>query len=137
MGAQNDADAERLLQLGCRKEAIHVVGSLKFDAAKLDDTRTLDVTSLLGQLGVVPDTVVLVAGSTHDGEERILASMYLRLKSRFPGSSSCSCQGIMNAVPLSEQNCRLWACDSSPAKTCGRTPGTKRGPRMPAGQHHR
>jgi hypothetical protein len=34
---------------------------------------------------------------------------------------------IMNAVPLSEQNCRLWACDSSPAKTCGRTPGTKRG----------
>jgi 3-deoxy-D-manno-octulosonic-acid transferase len=28
--------------------------------------------------------VVLVAGSTHDGEERILASMYLRLKQRFP-----------------------------------------------------
>ena len=84
VGAQTEADAERLLQLGCRKEAIHVVGSLKFDAAKLDDTRTLDITSLLGQLGVVPDTVVLVAGSTHDGEERILASMYLRLKPRFP-----------------------------------------------------
>jgi 3-deoxy-D-manno-octulosonic-acid transferase len=84
VGAQTQADAERLLQLGCRQEAIHVVGSLKFDAAKLDDTRTLDVTSLLGQLGVNPDTRVLVAGSTHDGEERILASMYLRLKSRFP-----------------------------------------------------
>jgi 3-deoxy-D-manno-octulosonic-acid transferase len=33
VGAQTEADAERLLQLGCRKEAIHVVGSLKFDAA--------------------------------------------------------------------------------------------------------
>jgi 3-deoxy-D-manno-octulosonic-acid transferase len=84
VGAQNEADAERLLRLGCRREAIHVVGSLKFDAAKLDDPKSLDVVALLGQLGVGPDTVVLVAGSTHDGEERILASMYLRLKQRFP-----------------------------------------------------
>jgi len=84
VGAQNEADAERLIQLGCRKEAVHVVGSLKFDAAKLDDPRPLDVVSLLAQLGVGPDTVVLVAGSTHDGEERILASIYLRLKARYP-----------------------------------------------------
>ena len=84
IGAQTEADAERLLQLGCRKEAIHVVGSLKFDAAKLDDPRPLDVASLLGQLGAGVDSVVLVAGSTHDGEERILASIYLRLKARFP-----------------------------------------------------
>ena len=84
IGAQTEADAERLLQLGCRKEAIHVVGSLKFDAAKLDDPRPLDVASLLGQLGAGVDSVVLVAGSTHDGEERIVASIYLRLKARFP-----------------------------------------------------
>ena len=84
IGAQTEADAERLLKLGCRKEAIHVVGSLKFDAAKLDDPRPLDVASLLGQLGAGVDSVVLVAGSTHDGEERIVASIYLRLKARFP-----------------------------------------------------
>jgi 3-deoxy-D-manno-octulosonic-acid transferase len=84
VGAQNEADAERLLRLGCRREAVQVVGSLKFDAAKLDDPKPLDVVGLLGQLGVGPDTAVLVAGSTHDGEERILASMYLRLKPRFP-----------------------------------------------------
>jgi 3-deoxy-D-manno-octulosonic-acid transferase len=84
VGAQNEADAERLLRLGCRREAVHVVGSLKFDAAKLDDPKPLDVPMLLGQLGVGPDAAVLVAGSTHDGEEGILASMYLRLKARFP-----------------------------------------------------
>jgi len=84
VGAQNEADAERLVQLGCRREAVQVVGSLKFDAAKLDDPRPLDVVSLLGQLGVRPETAVLVAGSTHEGEERILASIYLRLKARFP-----------------------------------------------------
>jgi 3-deoxy-D-manno-octulosonic-acid transferase len=39
---------------------------------------------LLEQLGAGVDSVVLVAGSTHDGEERIVASIYLRLKARFP-----------------------------------------------------
>ena len=43
VGAQNEADAARLRELGCRPEAIHVVGSLKFDAAKLDERRLLDV----------------------------------------------------------------------------------------------
>lgn len=84
VGAQNEADARRLRELGCRPEAIHVVGSLKFDAARIDDPNPIDIVSLLGQLGVGPESQVLVAGSTHDGEEKILAAMHLRLKSRFP-----------------------------------------------------
>src|SRR5262245_3351609 len=43
VGAQNEADAERLRRLGCRPEAIHVVGSLKFDAVQLDERRLTDV----------------------------------------------------------------------------------------------
>ena len=54
VGCQNEADAERLKQLGCRLEAIRVVGNLKFDAAKLDERRVLDVRRLLGQLGPNP-----------------------------------------------------------------------------------
>jgi len=84
VGAQNEADALRLRELGCRPKAIHVVGSLKFDAARIDDPSPLDVPALLGPLGVGPDTTVLVAGSTHDGEERLLAALCLRLKARFP-----------------------------------------------------
>src|SRR5262249_40608177 len=84
VGAQNEADASQLRQLGCRPEAIHVVGSLKFDAAKLDERRRLDVPGMLRQLGVAEGARVLLGGSTHAGEEAILAEQFLRLRSRFP-----------------------------------------------------
>ena len=84
VGAQNEADAERLRQLGCRPEAIHIVGSLKFDAAKLDERRLLNVPALLSQLGVKPGARLLIGGSTHSGEEAILAEQFVRLRARFP-----------------------------------------------------
>ncbi len=85
VGAQNEADAARFIALGCRPEAVRVVGSLKFDAARLDERRLLDVPALLRQLGVAPDAPILVAGSTHAGEETLIADMFLRLRGRFPG----------------------------------------------------
>jgi 3-deoxy-D-manno-octulosonic-acid transferase len=85
VGAQNEADAAKLRKLGCRPEAIQVVGSLKFDAAKLDERRLLDVRGMLHQLGVAPESPVLVCGSTHAGEEAILADIFLRLRQQFPG----------------------------------------------------
>ena len=84
VGCQNEADAERLRKLGCRPETIRVVGNLKFDAAKLDERRILDVEYLLSQLGVSKTAKVLVGGSTHAGEEAILAEVYLRLRKRYP-----------------------------------------------------
>jgi 3-deoxy-D-manno-octulosonic-acid transferase len=84
VGCQNEADAERLRKLGCRPEAIRVVGNLKFDAAKLEERRVLDVPRLLAQLGVSSDAPVLLGGSTHAGEEAVLARVFLRLRQRFP-----------------------------------------------------
>jgi 3-deoxy-D-manno-octulosonic-acid transferase len=84
VGCQNEADAARLRELGCRPEAIRVVGSLKFDAARLDERRLLDVPALLRQLGLPEGVRLLVGGSTHAGEEEILARMFLRLRERFP-----------------------------------------------------
>jgi 3-deoxy-D-manno-octulosonic-acid transferase len=84
VGAQNDADAAKLRDLGCRPEAIRVVGSLKFDAAKLDERRLLNIPALLRQVGVTPDARLLIGGSTHPGEEAILAEQFLRLRARFP-----------------------------------------------------
>jgi 3-deoxy-D-manno-octulosonic-acid transferase len=84
VGAQNDADAARLRELGCRPEAVQVVGSLKFDAARLDERRLLDVPVMLRQLGVAEGARLLVAGSTHAGEEVTLADQFLRLRRRFP-----------------------------------------------------
>jgi 3-deoxy-D-manno-octulosonic-acid transferase len=84
VGAQNEADAAKLRKLGCRPEAIQIVGSLKFDAAKLDEIRLLDVPALLRQLAVPPGAPILIGGSTHRGEEAILAEQFLRLRKRFP-----------------------------------------------------
>ena len=84
VGCQNEADAERLRAVGCRPEAVEVVGNLKFDAAKLDEQRSLDVPAMLRQIGVPADAQILVAGSTHDGEEIILAEMTKRLRAKFP-----------------------------------------------------
>ncbi len=84
IGAQNEADAARLAALGCRPEAIHVVGSLKFDAARLDERRRLDVPAMYRQLGLPPDALVFLGGSTHDGEEAILADIFIRLREKFP-----------------------------------------------------
>lgn len=84
VGCQNEADAARLRELGCAPEVTHVVGNMKFDAAKLEERHVLDVRRLLAQLGVPATARLLVAGSTHAGEEGILAGVYQRLRARFP-----------------------------------------------------
>jgi len=84
VGAQNEADAARLRELGCRPQTIQVVGSLKFDAARLDERRVLDVPTMLRQLAVPAGARLLVGGSTHAGEEAILAEQFLRLRRNFP-----------------------------------------------------
>jgi 3-deoxy-D-manno-octulosonic-acid transferase len=84
VGAQTPADAERLIELGCRPEAVHIVGSLKFDSARLDERRLIDVPAVFRQLGWPADALILVAGSTHAGEEIILAEQFRRLRARFP-----------------------------------------------------
>ena len=83
VGCQNEADAQRLREVGCRPETVQVVGNMKFDAAKLGERRHLDVAAMFRQLGVPADALVLVAGSTHSGEEVILENIARRLRSRF------------------------------------------------------
>jgi len=83
VGCQNEEDATRLRAVGCRADAVKVVGNLKFDAAKLTERSALDVRGMLRQLGVPDDAPILVAGSTHDGEEILLAEMARRLRGKF------------------------------------------------------
>jgi 3-deoxy-D-manno-octulosonic-acid transferase len=84
VGCQNEEDAARLREVGCRSKAVRVVGNLKFDAAQRGPQRSLDVHAILRQIGVPADAPILVAGSTHDGEEIILAEMAQRLRAKFP-----------------------------------------------------
>jgi 3-deoxy-D-manno-octulosonic-acid transferase len=84
VGCQQAGDAERLIALGFPAEAVHAVGNMKFDAAQPEARPGLDVPALLRQIGVRPGAKLLVAGSTHAGEEAILADMLPRLRRRIP-----------------------------------------------------
>lgn len=84
VGVQNENDRQRLIALGARKEAVRVVGNLKFDGALLAERPTLDVPSLLRKLGIKEEDPIIVAGSTHAGEEAILARVFRKLRKDFP-----------------------------------------------------
>jgi 3-deoxy-D-manno-octulosonic-acid transferase len=84
VGAQNESDAARLREIGCRQEAVQVVGNLKFDAAASTHRRPLEVRALLAGLRIPTEAPLFVAGSTHAGEEDILAEQFLRLRAQFP-----------------------------------------------------
>jgi 3-deoxy-D-manno-octulosonic-acid transferase len=84
VGAQNEADRARLIELGGRPEAVRIVGNLKFDAAVLGERPTVDITTLFAQIGLAPGAPLIVGGSTHAGEEAILGRVYQKLRAEFP-----------------------------------------------------
>jgi 3-deoxy-D-manno-octulosonic-acid transferase len=84
VGCQQAEDVPRVAELGFRPSIVHLTGSLKFDAAQPGPRAGLDVPALLRQIGVGEKAMFLVAGSTHAGEEGILADILIRLRRRFP-----------------------------------------------------
>ena len=84
VGAQSEADAKRLRELGCREEAVQIFGSCKFDGTDLSREHRTDVERMLKQLGVPEGAPVIVGGSTHSGEEEILARLAKRLRESHP-----------------------------------------------------
>ena len=78
-----EADARRLREIGCRDDAVRVVGNLKYDTA-VAGGKALDTRAVLRELGVPDDAPVLLGGSTHDGEEVVLADTWLKLRDQFP-----------------------------------------------------
>ncbi len=79
-----ETDAARLRKIGCRPDAVHTVGNMKFDAALGGGGKKVDARAMLKELGVPTDAPVLLGGSTHDGEELVLAETWLTLRERFP-----------------------------------------------------
>ncbi|MEZ0273425.1 MAG: 3-deoxy-D-manno-octulosonic acid transferase, partial [Roseimicrobium sp.] len=73
--------------LGIRPECIVHTGSIKFDTAgdKEPTEQVAAFRALLSQLGVSPDRPVLLAASTHPGEELALGKVYQTLRQSIPG----------------------------------------------------
>ncbi|MCC6231382.1 MAG: 3-deoxy-D-manno-octulosonic acid transferase, partial [Verrucomicrobiales bacterium] len=81
---QSERDAQRLRELGCAPRAVHAVGSLKFEPPAVANDLVLDVAKLLRHAGMRDGARVLLAASTHEGEEALIAEIFSRLRTRHP-----------------------------------------------------
>jgi len=72
---QSQVDAERIIALGAAAEKVENCGNLKFDHQVLDLSEN-DITELKARYRIPEHPLVLVAGSTHEGEERQLLEAY-------------------------------------------------------------
>lgn len=79
---KSDDDANRYYRLGLADEKGRVLGDMKFDAPLLE--RTSEKTREIRQnAGVPADSFIFVAGSTHPGEEAIMANAFRELSFEF------------------------------------------------------
>lgn len=80
---QSDEDARRIIAIGAPRERVHVTRNLKYDLP----VRTLAPTErheLFRSYRLPADALIITAGSTHAGEEEIIADIYRRFASERP-----------------------------------------------------
>ncbi len=75
---QTESDAERFVRLGAPREKIKVTGNMKFDI----QPRQTDLR--LSDLGLNENDKLIVAGSTHSGEEEIILRVFRSLRKVMP-----------------------------------------------------
>ena len=82
-GVQSSQDASRFHNLGIPAERITLTGNVKFD--QCDTGEDLESANKIRQeLGLPDNALVIVAGSTHDGEEEMLCDAFLETRSKYP-----------------------------------------------------
>ena len=77
-------DIDRWSALGVLRYRIQVTGNIKYDPDVLENTNTVAASLLDASCSPLPGDAVLFGGSTHRGEEEILATIFLRLRQQFP-----------------------------------------------------
>ena len=83
--AQTREDADNFRAAGAVANRIHVTGNMKYDASMpYADVQKVDPVQLLKQIGISPAQPILVAGSTHPGEEEIIFDAFAELRQRVP-----------------------------------------------------
>jgi 3-deoxy-D-manno-octulosonic-acid transferase len=79
---QSITDAQRFRRLGIPSSKILVAGNFKFDQ-KCDSISSGEIESLRRSINLKPFQKILLAGSTHKGEERILLDAFSKIKKEF------------------------------------------------------
>ncbi len=82
---QSRADVSRFNRLGIGLERLEVCGNMKFDAQTLETgDLDMDMDTLKQKLHLCGSFPIIVAGSTHPGEETIVLDAWSRLKQNQP-----------------------------------------------------
>lgn len=76
---REEEEAERARTLGAPQECMYVTGNTKFDALHKDTVSHEAESRLRSALGVQTQEPMLIAGSTHEGEEARVLEVYKRL----------------------------------------------------------
>jgi len=82
-GMQTREYADRARELGIPGSRVHITGNLKFDA-RLDFDPLATSEEVRAAFGLEAEHPLLVAGSTHDPEEKILVETYRRILQTYP-----------------------------------------------------
>ncbi len=80
---RDEYEAERALKLGAPADRVHVTGNTKFDNLQwaISEERQAELRTALG---LSPEALLWVAGSTHEGEEEHLLDIHQRLRQSHP-----------------------------------------------------
>jgi 3-deoxy-D-manno-octulosonic-acid transferase len=77
-GVISRTDADRLAEIGMPSGRISIEGNAKYDGLAARVSPELQ-SEIAGRLGIAPGERVLVAGSTHEGEEALILDLYRKL----------------------------------------------------------
>lgn len=88
---QSQDDANRIVSLGALQERVKVSGNCKFDlpvgaslAPAINEKHQIEYQELFNQLDIKQEEIIMVAGSTREGEEEILLQAFKSLQKEFP-----------------------------------------------------
>ncbi len=83
---QEPSDVERWAGIGALRPGIECVGSLKYDpqGAEADPALVAALRERLAQAGIAATRPILLAASTHAGEERELGRVFIELRAALP-----------------------------------------------------
>jgi 3-deoxy-D-manno-octulosonic-acid transferase len=80
---QSSLDAQRIIEIGANPERVTVTGNIKFDQSPPKIT-PVEKEALRETLSLQADQPILIAGSTHRGEEQFMLKVYRQLSPEYP-----------------------------------------------------
>jgi len=103
-GMQSNRDAARIIQLGADPKRVFVTGNLKFDQANTKIS-SAEQEALAQGLRLPLQAQVLMAGSTHRGEEEVIIEVYRHLLTHFPDLVLLIAPRYLPEIPAIEAKC--------------------------------